>query len=140
MRRAAQVAAVWLGLGFLANYAWEMLHMPLYAGMTGSWVRCASAAAADVVVLALLYAVMAAAAGSWAWFREATLPRSLALVAIGSMAAVVIELRALAEGRWSYAASMPLLPFFHVGWSPVLQMVTIPIGLAWLSRLTVRTA
>ena len=139
-RVGLRLLSIWIGVGFLANYAWEMLHMQLYAGMTGGWKRCAAAAATDVAVLAFLYAVMAAAAGSWAWCHQATLPRSLALVAIGSMAAVAIELRALAEGRWSYGASMPLVPLFHVGWSPVLQMVIIPIGLAWMSRLAMRTA
>lgn len=139
-RVGSRLLTIWIGLGFLANFAWEMLHMRLYAGSPESWQRCASAAAVDVAVLAALYAVMAAAAGSWLWFRGAALPRAIALAAIGSLAAVAIELRALANGRWSYADSMPVVPFLDVGWSPVLQMVVIPLGLSWLSWRATRTA
>ena len=137
-RLAARVLAIWIGIGFIANYAWEMLQMPLYDGMTDGWARCAHAAVSDVAVLAFLYAVMAAAAASWLWFRESPIPRSLALAAIAFLTAVLIELRALAAGKWSYADEMPLVPPFEVGLSPLVQMVVIPLALTWLSRVAAR--
>lgn len=129
--------AIWIGCGFAANYAWEMVHMRLFVGMRDGWLRCAFAAAADVAVLAFLYAVMAAAGGSLLWFREKPIVRAIALAAIGGLAAATIELRALAAGAWSYDSAMLLVPVLHVGLSPVLQMVMIPLGLTWLSRRAV---
>jgi hypothetical protein len=133
-KAAVRVLGIWLVGGLAANFAWEMLHMHLYAGIGGGWARCAAAAASDVSVLAFLYAVIAAAAGAASWFREAIASRSLALAAVGFLTAVTIELRALSNDEWSYEPSMPLLPFFEVGVSPVLQMVLIPLVLTWLSR------
>ena len=135
-----RLAGVWIGVGFLANYVWEMLHMPLYAGMSNGWVRCAHAAASDVAILGFLYGVVAAAAARWLWFRSAIVPRGAALATIGALAALLIELRALAAGEWAYAEAMPLVPALGVGISPVLQMVVIPLALAWLSRVTTRRA
>ena len=112
--------------------------MPLYVGMRNGWVRCAAAAASDVAALGFLYAVMAAAAGAPLWFRHAALARTAALAAIGFLAAVVIELRALQAGKWVYDAAMPRVPYMDVGASPVLQMVLIPLVLTWLSQAATR--
>ncbi|HEX9671435.1 MAG TPA: hypothetical protein VGC93_18355 [Thermoanaerobaculia bacterium] len=71
-RACLAAAAIWAGGGLLANYAWEMLQMPLYtgAGQGLGWRRCLLAA----------------------------------------LAAVGVELHALAQGRWSYAPAMPRMP------------------------------
>lgn len=106
--------------------------------MSNGWARCAHAALTDVGVLALLYAIMAAASASWLWFRDWPIPRSIAVAAIGFFTAALIELRALAAGKWSYADEMPLVPSFEVGLSPALQMVVIPLALTWLSRVAAR--
>ena len=135
-----RLACIWVGIGFLANYVWEMLHMPLYAGMSNGWVRCAHAAASDVAILGFLYGVVAAAAARWLWFRDAIVPRGAALATIGALTAVLIELRALAAGEWAYTEAMPLVPALGAGLSPILQMVVIPFGLAWLSRAVTRHA
>lgn len=88
--------------------------MPLYVGMEGAWQRCLWAAAADAAILGWLYALMACAAESWFWFRSPSLARTAGLIALGSLTAVVFELRALALGEGRYAAVMPLVPFFGV--------------------------
>ncbi|MBU6390568.1 hypothetical protein KGQ31_03415, partial [Patescibacteria group bacterium] len=40
----------------------------------------------------------------------------------GIVIAFLIELYALHAGRWAYAAAMPIIPFFNVGLTPVLQL------------------
>jgi hypothetical protein len=139
-RDVVRLACIWIGIGFLANYMWEMLHMPLYAAMSNGWVRCAHAAASDVAILGFLYGVVAAAAARWLWFRDAIVPRGAALATIGGLTAVLVELRALAAGEWTYTDAMPLVPALGVGLSPVLQMMVIPLALAWLSRAVTRHA
>ncbi|WP_368649943.1 hypothetical protein [Brucella intermedia] len=35
--------------------------------------------------------------------------------------------------RWSYAAKMPVLPYVHIGISPLLQWLIVPIVSLWLA-------
>jgi len=40
-----------------------------------------------------------------------------------------LNIKALALGRWEYAAAMPIVPLLRVGLSPVLQMaVLLPLA------------
>ncbi|MFL6289268.1 MAG: hypothetical protein ACJ759_00040 [Thermoanaerobaculia bacterium] len=130
--------AIWVGGGLVSNFAWEMLQMSLYGKFEGGWWGCFQAALGDVVILALLYGLMACAAEGWAWFERLSRWRLLLLALLGFLVAVVVELRALLEGAWSYSAAMPRMPFLNVGWIPVLQMIVIPLGLARLSHTWAR--
>lgn len=134
----SRIGVVWVGGGLISNFAWEMLQMPLYEKFEGSWLRCFQAALGDVALLALLYGLMACAAEDWTWFERLSRWRLLLLVGLGFLVATVVELRALLDGAWSYRAAMPRIPFLDVGWAPVLQMILIPLGLAWLSRAWTR--
>jgi len=49
------------------------------------------------------------------------------LVVVGLVLGVANELLALAFGRWWYTAAMPLLPWYHVGLWPVLQLLLLPL-------------
>jgi hypothetical protein len=125
---------VWAGGGLIANFAWEMLQMSLYGKLAGGWLRCFQASLGDLSLLGLLYALMACAAEEWAWFRRLSPWRLLLVAALGFLVAVAVEQHALLTGAWSYRGGMPRLPFLGVGWTPVLQMILIPLGLAWLSH------
>jgi hypothetical protein len=135
-----RIGMVWVGGGLLANFAWEMLQMPLFGKLGDGWWRCFQAALGDVALLGLLYGLMACAAETWAWFERLSRWRLLLLALLGFLLAVVVELRALLEGVWSYRAAMPRMPLLNLGWTPVLQMIVIPLGLAWLSYSWVRKA
>lgn len=126
---------IWAGGGLSVNFAWEMLQMPLFGKFEGGWWRCLQASFGDVVILGVLYALMACAAEDWIWFERLSPWRLALLAALGSLIAVVVEQKALAVGEWAYRPEMPRVPFLDVGWSPVLQMVVIPLGLAGLSRV-----
>ena len=131
---SGRIWALWAGGGWIVNFAWEMLQMPLYGKFAGGWWRCFQAALGDVVILAVLYALMACAAEDWTWFERLSPWRLFLLAALGFLIAVLIEQRALLAGTWSYQAEMPRVPFLGVAWPPVLQMILIPLGLAGLSR------
>ena len=134
MTALGRTLVVWGGGGLVANFVWEMLQMPLFGKFQGGWLRCLQAALGDVALLALLYVLMACAAEDWLWFKRLSRWRLLLLASLGVLVATVVELRALMADAWIYHARMPRLPFLGVGWSPVLQMILIPLGLAWLSR------
>jgi hypothetical protein len=130
-------ALIWIAGGWLANALWELAHSPLYEGFADApdhLGMCLRAAVVDVGILALLYAAMSLAARRLDWWRRFSLSRATLLAGAGFAIATAIELRALAEGRWAYSAGMPLVPGLGVGWSPVLQMMVIPVSLVLLSR------
>ena len=131
---SGRIWTIWAGGGLITNFAWEMLQMPLYGKFAGGWWRCFQASLGDVVILAILYALMACAAEDWIWFRRLSLWRLSLLTALGFLIAVLIEQKALSTDTWTYQAGMPRVPFLDVGWPPVLQMILIPLGLAGLSR------
>jgi hypothetical protein len=77
--------ALWLGLGLLANFIWEMVQMSLYGKADMGWRSCFVAALGDVALLGTLYLTAACAAHEWAWFARLGPWRWLALVANGAL-------------------------------------------------------
>jgi len=99
--------------GCALNVVWELGQASLYAGRPPWWVFL-RAAVSDALFIgaATLLGVLARRlwpGGFWPVFL-------LVLVAT----AAVIELRALAAGRWAYAEAMPTV--FTVGLSPLVQL------------------
>lgn len=133
-RTSGRIWIVWAGGGLVANFAWEMLQMSLYGKFESGWWRCFQAALGDVALLAVLYGLMSCAAEDWLWFERLSRWRLLLLAALGLLVAAVVEQKALLTGAWRYRDGMLRLPVLGVGWTPVLQMILIPLGLAWLSR------
>jgi hypothetical protein len=107
--------------GVAINVAWEFGQAGLYGGRPPWWVYLEAA-----VTDGLIIAFAALFAALW---RRAFWP--VFLVALLATAAF-IELRALAQGRWSYAESMPTV--FTIGLSPLVQLAltgTLAVLIAW---------
>ena len=51
--------------------------------------------------------------------------------AAGLLLGAGIEWRALAAGRWTYTAAMPIVPLLNVGLLPVLQLLVLPWPIYW---------
>jgi hypothetical protein len=115
-----------------------MLQSPLYA-MAGSFEQqawgCFVASLKDLVIMAGLYGILVLLTWERYWFLRLGGSRLLLLAVAGFVVAIFIEWRALAGGKWGYSSEMPRVPLIGVGWSPVLQMVLIPLALAWLSHV-----
>ena len=128
---------LWMVAGFAFNFTWEVLQLPLYIGQGSfelhAW-QCFVASLWDVGLLASLYAFLCLVTRERYWFLRLGSFRLLLLAAAGFVIAVLIELRALDHGKWGYTPAMPRVPGLGVGLSPVLQMVLIPLALAWLSH------
>lgn len=102
---------------FLLNVFWEHLHAPLYASYEGGPITefiLFRAALGDGVLIACLAAP----------FLWSTVParRGIFLAVAGVIVGVAIEKYALASGRWTYGAAMPIVPFVAVGLSPALEL------------------
>jgi len=140
-RLLRQTLLVWIVGGLVSNFAWEMLQSRLYV-MPGSLEQhawgCFLASLADVGILAGLYGFLMLLTRERYWFLRLSGLSLLLLAATGFSVAILVERRALERGDWRYAPAMPLVPGLGVGWSPVLQMALIPLGLAWLSHVWAR--
>jgi len=122
--------------GVPAHFAWEMAQAHAFTGLPPDafWatLACARASVGDGVLTLLIWAAGALAFSRVAWvgpigWRGWLVLAVLAVaVAVGTELVLVYSLR-----RWTYTASMPLLPVVPVGLWPVLQMVVITQPVLW---------
>ncbi|MDQ6762179.1 MAG: hypothetical protein M3015_06085 [Bacteroidota bacterium] len=123
-------------IAFLLNAAWEILQIPLYKGGAYQWdhiLFCVLASVADVIMVLLIYLGFAFIYKNALWIKNFSASRIIILILTGGIGAVVAETRHLSIGTWSYADTMPLIPFFKVGLSPVLQFMVLPFFIYLLS-------
>ena len=67
--------------------------------------------------------------------KHINLQRTLILIPIGGIGAILAEMRHLSLGNWSYATAMPVLPFVIAGLSPVLQFMLLPGLIFYVSSI-----
>lgn len=121
-----------LAVASALNVAWEMAQMFAYAGMSRVSFRslgmCSAAAIGDGVFALVLYWAGVVISGDPKWVFRMTLGRMSVIVAVGFVAAVIMEKTALSGSLWQYADSMPRIPVIGVGLWPVLQLMTLPLA------------
>ncbi len=113
--------------------------MPLYsaaANAPGHAWACLRASLFDALYVTSVFLALAAYHRSLYWVQRRRFGDLLAVVAIGLLVAYVIEWRALADGRWSYAPTMPFV--WGVGLTPLVQLallslVTFAVAARWLA-------
>lgn len=136
-----------LGLSFLLHLAWELLQSPLYACFAdlGTCVLlCLRAAATgDMLFMLTIYGALAAVHRRWLWIEDLDAyhhPATWVLPPLlGVLLAVSNELWAVfVAHRWSYTASMPLIPVLDIGLTPVLQMIIVPMAVLGMLHARVR--
>lgn len=121
---------------FLLHFVWEMLQVPLYAGMSEAahWDAtrlCLTATIGDVGIGMCAYASAAAVARSWHW--DLTRARVAAYLGVGLVITVLAEfLNVYVLHRWSYGPTMPVLWGMSV--SPLMQWIIVPLVVLWLTR------
>jgi signal transduction histidine kinase len=123
-------------LAFIFNFAWEIIQGPFYKDFTYSISHiafCGLASIADAIMVLLIYFVLAIVYKDPLWIKHINLQRTLILILIGGIGAILSEMRHLSLDNWSYASSMPVLPFVNAGLSPVLQFMLLPVLIFYLS-------
>ena len=124
---AVQEALRILAVAFLLNWIWEATHAAAYVESTGPFLyrlrHCLPMAGTDALWTLALWAIVTAL---W-WGADGQVRRRAALAVLGAATAIVVEWAALAEGRWTYNALMPIVPVVNVGLWPVAQMTVLPV-------------
>lgn len=115
---------------FVLNWLWEMAQMPAYVEMAGqkwsdTFSTCTTATVGDVAITLAIYGIGTLASSQVRWGMTGKWNVYVTGAVLGGIAAVVIEWQALASGRWTYAASMPIVPVLQVGLWPLLQLVIL---------------
>lgn len=102
---------------FFLNLIWEHLHSALYSSYKSEGITnfvLFRAALFDGAVTALFYAF---------FFEFSKHPRRTWLLPLTlTLFAIVLEVWALATGRWMYTDVMPIIPLLGVGLTPTIQL------------------
>lgn len=125
-----KLSVIIIAWALLLNFIWEVAQMPLFGGMAfniENILFCALASVADAIMTLLLYFGFAFIYDKPFWVKNMTPSRTISLIIVGGIGAILAEIRHTSLGNWSYTESMPLLPFVNVGLSPVLQFMVLPV-------------
>lgn len=116
-------------VGFILNLIWENAQAPLYKGYGGFQTHfsiCFWASLLDAAIILLLTFLISFWRKSFDWIINMNWEETVVLMSFGGILAVIFEVLALEFDVWSYSSTMPLLPFFNIGLTPLLQMIILP--------------
>jgi hypothetical protein len=121
---------------FGLNWLWEMAQMPAYAETadrpwTGTLLPCTLAALGDVAITFAVWGVGALASGRARWGVSGRWNEYTTAALLGGVSAAAFEWFALATGRWTYTAWMPVVPVLRVGLWPLLQLTFLVPAALW---------
>lgn len=125
-RRFVTIIAV---TAYILNLIWEVAQGPLYKGFKYDikhFSFCALASVADMLMVLILFFSFALINRDVFWTRDMKAKKTGALMAVGGIGAILAEMWHTARGDWSYAETMPMVPFVEVGLLPVLQFTLLP--------------
>ncbi|MDA1052087.1 MAG: hypothetical protein O3C40_16605 [Planctomycetota bacterium] len=135
--------ATYFSCSFVIHLIWENAQLPLFesgdASLWDTFSMCLFATATgDMLFMLTLFLTVAVIHKNLWWLSDRMVYSHPATwivpLIVGVLLAVSFELWAVhAVHRWQYS-SMPLVPFIHVGVTPVMQMLVIPIAATALSR------
>lgn len=128
-----------------ANLLWEAAHLPLYtvwqegspAFLIFVVVHCTGG---DLLIAFSALGIALLAAGDSAWPRRRFPEVAVLTVGLGVAYTLFSEqLNIVIRKSWAYSESMPVVPIFDVGLSPLLQWIIIPVsGLALARRAALK--
>jgi hypothetical protein len=124
-------------VAFVLNFGWEVAHGFLYENFQYDLEHvsfCALASIADVLMVLVLLFLFGLIYNNVYWIRRLKFTRTLLLVLVGFLGAILGEFWHTWRGDWSYADTMPMLPLIEVGLSPVLQFSILPLIIFLISR------
>jgi hypothetical protein len=139
--RVIRCVELYLALfAFLLNFVWELLQLPLFTGLDDAHhydviLHCTWATLGDVVISLCAFYSACLFRGTRSWIIDSDNSGLVAFFAMGLLITVIFELLATGPlNRWEYSSLMPMIPFIHVGISPIIQWLVIPFIQLWIVR------
>ncbi len=112
-------------ISFSLNAVWEYIHYPLYICPWPLKFCVLVSAFRDALITLVFYWGGRIFSRDHLWIFHLTCKRIVLLAGTALLTAFLIELHGL-QGKWTYAAGMPIIPYLNIGWSPLLQMLLLP--------------
>lgn len=115
-------------IAFVIHLVWENAQAPLFAGFSSfgqHFFICLLRTIGDVTFTVVVYLIIGLLKNDFGWVVRLNKADILVLAIVGFFFALGIEWRALLFERWAYAESMPIIPYFQVGLTPILQMTLL---------------
>jgi len=125
---------------FLLSFVWEVQQMPFYQVSNefpclDRTRNCTLATVGDVGISLISFWIVAAIAKSRQWMQRPSRKQISLFILVGVVITVIFE--ALATGpldRWTYAESMPTMPFLGTGLVPLSMWLLMPPLTIWLVK------
>ncbi|MBC7999720.1 MAG: hypothetical protein IAF58_17335 [Leptolyngbya sp.] len=125
---------------FLLSFVWEIQQMPFYQvsnefSCFDRTRNCTLATVGDVGISLTAFWVVAALVKSRQWVQRPSRKQVGIFTLVGVVITVVFE--ALATGpldRWTYAESMPTIPFLGTGLVPLAMWFLVPPLTVWFVK------
>ena len=125
-------------VAFALHYIWENSHVVLYTNFQELTTIPIMyyATMGDVLYTLIAVCFVTLFKGRIDWFAVSGKRDIFILGIMGFWIALFVEYKALALGRWAYLDAMPILPFFHVGLTPILQMtILLPLTIFLVAEI-----
>ena len=115
-------------ISFILHLIWENAHAPLFVGyesFSQHFFYCFLATFGDVLFTLIVYWMIAILKNDFNWIKNINKNDYFVLAIFGIFFALGIEYRALLWERWQYSSLMPIIPYFKIGLTPILQMTLL---------------
>ena len=105
---------------FILNVFWENLHSVLYASYRGGVITeliLVRASLFDALIITIILLPFL--------YFDVLKKNVWLMLVIAIVVAIINEWYGLGVGRWAYNSLMPILPIFHVGLTPAIQLAVL---------------
>lgn len=122
--------------GFITNLIWENAQAPLYEGYKGfaqHFVFCFAASIVDGVIIVVFYLIVSVIRKNRLWLFSIRMGDIIILVILGTLTAIVFEMWALSDEKWSYDQRMPVI--LGIGLMPLLQLSILSVISIYFVRI-----
>jgi hypothetical protein len=125
---------------FVLSFIWEVQQMPFYQvpselSCLDTIRNCTLATVGDVGISLTAFWTVAAISKSRQWVHQASRRQISIFTLVGVLITVIFEALATGPfGIWSYAESMPKLPFLGTGLLPLFMWLLIPPLTIWFVK------
>jgi len=126
--KTAKLITILSLIAFAIHLVWENTQASLFAGFSSfgqHFFICFLGTIGDVIFTVVVYFVIGLLKNDFGWIARLSKTDICVLAMVGFFFALGIEWRALLFERWAYTDSMPIIPYFQVGLTPILQMTLL---------------
>lgn len=141
MNKIIRIISVLTLTAFTLHIIWENVQAPLYLryeSFTQHLGVCFLATFGDIAITLFVYVIIALLKNNIYWIKELNKKDILVLTILAFYIAVQIEQQALLFDLWDYNNFMPIIPYFGVGLTPILQMIfLLPMSMYLTKKIVV---